>query len=157
MGYHIERSIDGVKWANVGFTNGMGNSMETVNYSFDNYLGDLTSNIVYYRLKQIDFNGAFEYSPTRSIRMDAITATTSVYPNPSNGTLYLQFNGCPDLNESANVTVTDLSGRIVFNQIYQLNSGNIQLPINLQNLENGCYFLKATSPSVSINRQFVKN
>ena len=58
--FEVEHSIDGEKWLNVGKVKGYGNSNTINNYTFTyNYL---TNNKAYFRLKQVNFNGTFEYS-----------------------------------------------------------------------------------------------
>jgi len=59
-GFEIEHSIDGRTWDNIGFTYGNGTSNELNSYEFIHELP--VSGINYYRLKQIDFDGQFEYS-----------------------------------------------------------------------------------------------
>lgn len=56
----IERSTNGIHWSDIGSVPGHGNSTTTINYSFKDF--QPTSLVNYYRLRQIDFDGAFEYS-----------------------------------------------------------------------------------------------
>jgi len=62
--FEIYSSIDGKYWDFVGQVDGAGNSSETISYYYKN---KTTSSLVYYRLKQIDYNGNFEYSNIISI------------------------------------------------------------------------------------------
>lgn len=62
--FNVERSIDGENWTTVGTVDGAGNSMTQINYEFTDRIED---SLAYYRLKQFDYNGAFEYSPVISI------------------------------------------------------------------------------------------
>jgi hypothetical protein len=58
-GWEVERSIDGKAWTNIGFVEGFGNSSQKLDYHFE--LKEFGK--YYYRIKQIDFDGHFEYSP----------------------------------------------------------------------------------------------
>ena len=49
-------------WATIGFTEGKGTTTEQTNYSFVDDISAMTQTNLYYRLKQIDFNGDFSYS-----------------------------------------------------------------------------------------------
>ncbi|MGD8782150.1 MAG: hypothetical protein PVH88_24695, partial [Ignavibacteria bacterium] len=73
-------------WKNVGFVNGNGNSNSPKSYSYtDIPTGGATFK---YRLKQIDFDGAYEYSDEVEVTLDAITeySLEQNYPNPFNPT-----------------------------------------------------------------------
>ncbi len=65
-GFDVERSVDGNYWDKIAFIQGYGNSNAPKNYSFsDNYppFGK-----IYYRLKQVDNDGKFEYSNLVNIK-----------------------------------------------------------------------------------------
>jgi len=57
--FEIQRTLDGIIWKTIGMVNGFGTTNELQNYNFIDY-GIFES--CYYRLKQVDFNGKFEYS-----------------------------------------------------------------------------------------------
>jgi hypothetical protein len=65
--FEIYSSIDGEYWDFVGQVDGAGNSTEIISYYYNN---KTSSTLVYYRLKQIDYNGDFEYSDIIPIRKD---------------------------------------------------------------------------------------
>lgn len=58
--YTLERSTDGVNWSEINVTDGAGNSLTPILYSYKdyNYIENVTN---YYRLKQTDFDGVFKY------------------------------------------------------------------------------------------------
>ena len=62
-GFFIQRSKDGVLWEDIGFEKGIGTSNEVNRYNFNDE--DITIARVYYRLKQVDFDGAYSYSDVR--------------------------------------------------------------------------------------------
>ena len=84
--FEIERSINDVKsWETIGTINGAGYSDQLRTYAYsDNKLPAVGGN-VFYRLKQVDFNGNSKYSDTKSIRIEAVSGKGSwiAYPNPS--------------------------------------------------------------------------
>lgn len=84
--FEIERSVNDVKsWETIGTINGAGYSDQLRTYAYsDNKLPAVGGN-VFYRLKQVDFNGNSKYSDTKSIRIEAVIGKGSwvAYPNPS--------------------------------------------------------------------------
>jgi hypothetical protein len=87
--FEIERSMNGIKdFKKVGEVQGMGWKDSVSEYEFrDNGL-PLKGSDVYYRLKQIDFNGRYSYSKVVSVKVPGAKVTQGVwraYPNPTNG------------------------------------------------------------------------
>jgi hypothetical protein len=58
--FEIQRSVDGINFNTIGTVNGQGNTSANTNYEFIDL--EITNAIVYYRLKQIDYDGAYSYS-----------------------------------------------------------------------------------------------
>ncbi|HFA51380.1 MAG TPA: VCBS repeat-containing protein, partial [Bacteroidetes bacterium] len=64
-GFEIQYSINGKNWRRIGFVNGSGDYFGTKDYEYIHQ--NPQPGINYYRLKQLDFNGHFEYSKTVSL------------------------------------------------------------------------------------------
>ena len=58
-GFDIQRSYDGQLWKSIGFANGGGTTQHTRNY---NYIDYPNPGIIYYRLRQVDWDGQFDLS-----------------------------------------------------------------------------------------------
>jgi len=88
--FEIEKSIDAKSWSYVGSVEGAGNSNSVIKYEFvDNAKADL----VYYRIKQVDYDGQFAYSDVVYVASEKIEKElkAGVYPNPNNGAFYFQL------------------------------------------------------------------
>ena len=77
-GFEIERSADARTFEKIGFVDGSGDSKENQFYHFTDLNPLATS---YYRLKQLDYDGKFEYSRTIAVQGDY--AGVRIYPNPA--------------------------------------------------------------------------
>lgn len=126
-GFEIERSKDAVNFENIGFIDGNGDSKATNDYSF---LDKNPFTLTYYRLKQIDYDGKFEYS--RIIYLKKDNAALSVYPNPVKGQLFVS-----GLESEENVTMHTLEGRLILDQKLQPSQ-----PINTSKFSSGLYIIK---------------
>lgn len=112
------------------------------------------TNSIYYRLKQVDASGYFEYSKTVTISLgnpEQITIVSAV-PNPFVDNIELTFT---TLDENATVSIIDISGKIIYNQQFTTKSmeafnTNIAL---FDHLDKGIYFLTVETKS---GRQTVK-
>lgn len=91
-GFEIQRSTDGENFSAVNFVNGAGTTTEMQNYSYvDRDIKPLTN--YYYRLKQIDFDGNFEYSSVLNLGTSSPFdfELEQNYPNPFNPTTNISF------------------------------------------------------------------
>ena len=83
-GFEIQRSSDRINFNNIAFVPGFGTTTERRNYSYTD--NSANSGKYYYRLKQIDYNGAFAYSDIVEVEVKTPTefALNQNYPNPFN-------------------------------------------------------------------------
>ncbi len=84
----IERSVNNAKdWEEIGQVNGKGSPDQQKGYSYQDLKLPLAGGNIFYRLKQLDFDGGSAYSVTKSIRVEPIPGTSfwRVYPNPTTG------------------------------------------------------------------------
>jgi hypothetical protein len=81
MGFEIERAIQIGQWQEIGFVEGNGTTNEPQTYEYKDSLINVFAEKLYYRLKQIDFDGTFEYSDEIEITLQQITLrdTTNQY------------------------------------------------------------------------------
>lgn len=84
--FEIERSADGLKtWKTLGAVQGRGWSDIKSDYRFDDQYPLLIGGLLYYRIRQVDFDGRFTYSRTVSVRVPSLIETKGtwiIYPNP---------------------------------------------------------------------------
>jgi hypothetical protein len=154
-GFYVERSKDGKTYASLGFVKGHGTSPDQHSYSFiDNGLTE--SGTLYYRLKQVDYDGTTDYSKVIYLDASAITSSSSInlYPNPTSGTI--QVSGLPV--DFYQVSVLSLGGKTM-KQFQNIPLQNISpfLSDYLTTLERGSYIVRFNSDTFhSINRLVLK-
>ena len=140
-GFSIERGLNKNNFETIGFVTGFGTTSETQNYSFvDN---NVAVGTYYYRLKQIDFDGSFEYSGTIEVDFTGPTKFSLLqnYPNPFNPTTTLQFTLPADASVMLNVY--NLVGEKVAEVINEeLAAGLHKIQFNGENLSSGLYLYK---------------
>ncbi len=142
-GFEVQRKSGNTDWTPLGNVRGAGNSNTINNYAFaDN---NLQSGKYKYRLKQIDFNGNFEYynlASEVSIGLPNSFALKQNYPNPFNPSTKIDFN--LPLNANVTLKVYDVSGKEVAKLINNelRNAGNYSVDFNASFLSSGIYFYK---------------
>ena len=109
--FDVERSYDAIHWEWVGNVTGNGTTNQLTDYSFTDKSIATSQNMAYYRLKQVDFDGAFEYSDIRVVRFDgrAEMLEIAAYPNPFNQEVTIHAN----TNEPYCIEVTDINGLLL--------------------------------------------
>jgi hypothetical protein len=138
-GFDIERSTDGSRFEKIGFVAGNGTTSQTQRYAFND---DKSPNgIAYYRLKQLDNDGRFEYSKIVAIAQKGENAV-SVFPNPTEGVL----NISTDDYEQA-FTMVNSIGQVV------LQGEQLDKTINLQALPSGFYYLKIGTQTMKVVKE----
>ena len=131
-------------WQVIGFIPGFGTTTEPKSYSFVDE--NLSSGKYQYRLKQIDFDGSFEYSNIVEVEINSPTefSLEQNYPNPFNPSTTIGFS----IPERSFVTlkVYDMLGREVEVLISeQKESGNYQIGFNASDLSSGIYYYTLTT------------
>jgi hypothetical protein len=158
-GFEVERSADNRSFEFASFVKGAGNSSRKLTYGLTDAKAFTTanSNVLYYRLKQVDMDGKFAYSNTVRVTNGTQKANAvSVYPNPFNSAYNVAFNAV----EAGSVTLkmTDIQGRVVAEQTSVALKGLNELAItNLSGLEAGIYFVKVTVDGETQVLKLVKN
>ncbi len=94
----------------------------------------------YYRLKQVDLDGRFQYSPLRTVSFTSRGFEVSVWPNPVQQELMVSIH---EANAGGQISIIDFAGRQVLQQGFEYNSGTITIPVD--HLNAGMYSLMVTS------------
>ncbi len=143
----------------IGTVQGGGTLLSGASYSFQDDVDAVSSGKIYYRLKQIDFNGHFGYSPVVSvdIKPHFQSEDLQIYPIPGQALSDLNINlPMEDDNGSLTIKLFDLNGRLIKDEFFnQLNEGANLLSFHLPDIESGLYLLHLKLPGQTINRQIM--
>lgn len=129
----IERKLGEQHWETIGRVDGHGTSLSPVQYSYTDYLQKVGSDrVLYYRLKQVDYNDDFAYSDIRTLQTsDENPLLLELYPNPANSQLHI--NASQPMDE---VMIYNSLGHLIMT-VYRSNT------IDISNLPAGNYYLEA--------------
>ncbi|MBW6498623.1 MAG: hypothetical protein K0B09_09560 [Bacteroidales bacterium] len=116
--FTLERSRDAVDAEIIGFIDGAGNSSHTLHYQFIDH--DPLPGISYYRLKQTDYDGSFEYSQWVAVQVDGIGGRLQALAISQPQGLMLRIY--TPTGHPLQVQLADIYGRIVYSE--QLNPGS---------------------------------
>jgi hypothetical protein len=110
-GFDVERSTDGETFTTIGFEPGVGTTEEAQSYRFVDREAPFATTLLY-RLRQVDTDGTFEYSPVVEVEVaPSAVALLPVAPNPVVGFVNLRYE-LPEAT-AVRLQVFDLLGRRV--------------------------------------------
>jgi len=136
--FEIERSTNAVNFIYIDKVNAFGNSTTTKDYTYTDYKV-LTGNN-YFRLKQVDKDGKFVYTPTRMVMFNiAMPASIRIFPNPASSYIVID-RPTAVTNEKIVINMMDMKGNMV-KQWKMPTSMNVQSRLSVQGLPKGTYII----------------
>ncbi|MBT8190056.1 MAG: T9SS type A sorting domain-containing protein, partial [Bacteroidia bacterium] len=142
--YEIERSVENtVDFISMARVEGGENTFISQTHHFDDYALE-TAGIYYYRIKQVDYNGDYEYSKIVSVQVKEqqnADKALSLYPNPVVSQLTASLYN-PSTDGQIDYKIYDASGRLVLEKekvAWRLVSNSLKFDIKVDQLEAGVY------------------
>ena len=152
--FEIERSFDGRTFETLGNVEGYGTSYQVNVYEYVDATVPLGTEVAFYRLKQVDYNGTTDYSEVRKVLFSEVSLdVVDVFPNPFTGSLYISVD--EGLEQQALVRVVDIKGSVHKELTLEPNT-NLQR-IDLSELTSGIYFISILSDNQTKHIRVVKN
>ncbi|MEZ5006808.1 MAG: Ig-like domain-containing protein [Chitinophagales bacterium] len=137
--FAIERSVDAILWEQIGMVEGNGTSNSSNSYNYED-ANLKAGTIYYYRLKQVDFDGSYEYSVVRSIMIKASEQTgerLQLTPSITNTTGRIYMSG---INyDEFTIRVLTIDGQVMMQDTY-----TDQRMVDLSRIQmyRGVYFIE---------------
>lgn len=142
--FEIQSSRDGASFAVTGRVNAAGNSAAALTYEYtDTPPG---SGLLYYRLKTLDKDGQYTYSPIQTVTLAAINTLRLVSSSRDNLLFYL-----PEVGSKAFVRLVDLQGRVLWQR--DISAGQMQVNIPVSGIIAGNYFVQYSDHSKQQSKQ----
>ncbi|MBE2231186.1 MAG: T9SS type A sorting domain-containing protein [Chitinophagaceae bacterium] len=142
--FEVERKTTG-DYSSIESRNPLGNTGRS-SYQVSDNISSLTEDVVYYRLKMVDLDGKFTYSPVVMVRKEKKALTgLALNPNPviSADAATLRFQA--EKKGIVHIRIVDLSGRQLLLQQNQVAEGINSLTVNnLSRLQKGMYVMQVT-------------
>jgi hypothetical protein len=154
QGFEIQRKALGSEFATVAFIKGQGTTTQKNDYSYADK--NLDEGKYFYRLKQVDFSGAFEYSKTIEVEVSPVLVYSleQNFPNPFNPTTTIGFG----IIEKGNVrmSILNLLGeeiKVLLNEGKE--AGYHSIDFNASDLPSGVYFYRLQSGNFISTRKML--
>lgn len=155
-GFDVERKLSGTnEWKKLAAISGAGNTNTQVNYSYSD--NNVSTGKYNYRLKQIDFNGNYEYHSLANEVNVGIPSQFNLsqnYPNPFNPSTKINYD--LPFDSRVSIRIYDITGREITSLVNQvLAAGYHTVNFNASNLASGIYFYSINAEGG--NKNFVKS
>jgi len=133
----VERSENGTTWSAITTIQAAGESSNLINYSYTDK--NANASILYYRIRQVDLDGAYIYTSVAAIRSAKTNAEIAVTPASKN-TLLINFS--QQVKTNVVIRLLSVSGQLIAQQNVSNPSG--QVVFNVANTGTGVYVVNVT-------------
>lgn len=155
--FEVERAGANLKWHSIAKVPGAGNSNTPLNY-FEKDRTPLPG-ISYYRLKQVDYDGNFNYSDVVSVSNQGNYSNPSdilLFPNPSDkGSVFLEFSN-PEEDESIHISIFTASGSLVYQTDVKTQAAPILIKYG-EALKPGIYLFQILGKNYALTKKLIVN
>ena len=147
----IERKSEGEwesEWEMIGQLKGAGNSTTIRNYEFvDNSpfpKGRVGDGLLYYRLKQMDFDGNYTYSKVVTVNQTQSDNLNTLFSSEKNIINCLLTSS---VNEKISINLIDILGRKVITETSDIKVGENKLSLDISKYPTGMYVIQLITES----------
>jgi hypothetical protein len=137
--FEISYSSDGIDFEVLTKVDGAGTSSQELNYRFIHMNPKI--GVGYYKIKQVDYDGAFEEFTTIAINNDLIgngKLFSNIYPNPSEGAFFFNYNG-KKFGIPIFVEILDNTGKVVISGRVDKFNNSQAISFSLDGIDSGSY------------------
>ncbi|GEM_PF-1287110 len=142
----VERKTENDDFQPIGKVDGNGNSLEEINYRFVD-ASPMRDEVNYYRIKQVDFDGAISYSNIRALQVKS--ELFKAYPNPTTDVFFVNVGE----QKAVKVFLSDVQGNVVLESQFVNVADRIQ--VNCQALNQGVYILNLEAEGLPVHKQMI--
>jgi surface protein len=151
-GFEVEMSVDGLTYQKVAFVEGRGNSTTIQQYNHTT----IQPNEAYYRLRQVDIDGTFSYSPVVFVEGMVREDLIWVYPNPTQNEFKLKTSDNILPTEAISIDIYDMAGKCVWRGAGKLEKVEADINITFHTWKAGTYLLYLRTDKKKLQTKFVK-
>ncbi len=145
--FEIERSPDARAWTTIGTEYAPQQSLSLQHYTYYDPIPAALSQRLYYRIKMIDLDNSYTYSPVKSIAAE-LSAQLGIYPNPADSKSEIRFQFPGDLR-NVDLKIISLNGLEVYRKTTGLSNGSLKLP----DLPTGIYILSVKDEYGQVHKE----
>jgi hypothetical protein len=150
-GFEVQLSHDNRNYSTLDFIAGHGTTTAINQYTYTDY--KVLSGTNYYRLKQIDVDGNYQYSPV--VKLSLKKFDWAIFGNPASNNTLIRLQ--TEAQSNVMIQVVSMNGQVV--QIINkgnLTGGTYDIPLNLKSVSNGMYVVRLSIDKNIYSKKIVK-
>lgn len=155
--FKVQKQIEG-EWVNMGTVEGNGTTIEKQTYSFQD--GNVKSNLTYYyRLKQVDFDGSYEYSDVKVVNVTGQASddnrSLAISPSPvtANSLRYKLRAGDQEFDI---IRIINMRGTVIQERFLNSEKTASYSTLNLQGIKPGVYIVQLRGEDNILHQRFIR-
>jgi hypothetical protein len=152
--YSVEKSEDAVNYIEIERIYNLTGNSNTMKHYRASDKKPSSAKVNYYRLKEVDKGGEYNYSPTRSVYFSDKDAELNLVPNPANDMAELSFTS--ETDKPCGIIIYDKKGTKVEDRFYYALAGQNTIELDLRKYEAGIYFVILTAGETTYKRKLIK-
>ncbi|QQS35016.1 MAG: T9SS type A sorting domain-containing protein [Ignavibacteriales bacterium] len=155
QGFEIERSTNKTDWIKIGFKEGQGTTTEQQNYSYTDDVNGINISKLYYRLKQMDYDGSYEFTDIVEVTVAPLKFSLSQnYPNPFNPSTNISWQS--PVGSHQTLKVYDVLGREVATLVNEYrDAGSYEVEFDASQLASGVYYYQLRTEKFSETKKMM--
>jgi hypothetical protein len=156
QGFEIQRKLDNYVWDKIGFVEGHGTTTEPQEYLYIDELNGVNAASIAYRLKQLDFDGSYEYSYVVFVNnlSPVDYGISQNFPNPFNPVTTISYS-LPIKSQVELVVYNTLGEKVKQLVIGEKEAGSYSVELNATSLASGVYFYRLQAGSYIETKKMV--
>lgn len=145
--FDIERSVDQVAFEMIGKVSASGNSTQINEYDFTDHLITAQPNpVLFYRLRQVDLDGKFEYSNVVELQLiETDQLLLLVFPNPADQRITVRYIFTGNHTGSKTINIMDAMGKLMLEKPIIDHEAEGEFQLSTENWAEGYYFIQLKS------------
>lgn len=148
--FTVERSKDGVNFEEVATATGAGTSHEVNNYQVED--ANAFNGVNYYRVKQTDFDGAYDYSGVIKVMNNAVAdVQLKMFPNPAVSEVKIDISS---MGSNVMINIIDINGGSVYSGDFDADF-TATAEIDLTSLPKGMYYVNLKTDAHSVTKNLI--
>lgn len=147
--FEVERAQDGLRFNQLSQIAAAGNSSKAISYQYTDTKP--VNGLNYYRLKEVDVNGAVTYSNTIVVDMKATEFVNAIYPVPASNNLYVALNS-KVVDSQVQVQLRNMLGQVIYTTVEQASD---RIQINTSTVPDGIYLVEVKKGNIIDSRKVV--
>jgi len=159
LGFEVQRKLENSEWKRIGFVEGHGTTTEGQNYKYIDEIIGIQARTVGYRLKQVNYDGSYEYSAVVEVTNPAPTefVLEQNYPNPFNPSTKIRYEipGQADKKLVVLKLYDVIGNEIATLENEEKEAGRYEAELNATNLPSGIYFYRLSAGSFTETKKMI--